>query len=103
MYDEIDLLASNLRSSCQIEIKESDDHQLLDLENNVFLYTSVLREILGKVNSFSKLVAYCGGNERRMMGDLCKCREEVAAEATRFSNALANVKCALSKNRIPQI
>ena len=91
LYDEIIILAENLCCSCKVKMTDVSDHLLLDLKKNVFRFTSDLREILGKINSFSKLVAYCGDDGLRMMDKLSTCRDDAAALVTRFSNDLGDL------------
>ena len=65
LYKEILLLSESLIKNCDIDLKKVGDHQLLELKKNVFHFTSELREIMDKITSFSKLVAYCGELENR--------------------------------------
>ena len=66
------------------------DHQLLDLKKNVFHFTSELMEIMEKITSFSKIVAYCGELENRIMDELCEIRVNSANAVTKFSNNLGD-------------
>ena len=70
VYDEIIILTENLCRSCKVEMTNVSDHLLLDIKKNVFRFTSDLKEILGKITSFSKLVAYCGDDGLRMIEEL---------------------------------
>ena len=91
LYDEIKVLAVNLSSRCEIDVSDITDYQILDLKKNVFNFTSELREILDKITSFSKLVPYCGKEEVKMMEELTDCRNNVAADVTKFSNDLGKL------------
>ena len=88
LYDENIILIENLCRSFKVEMTNVSDYLFLDLKKNVFRFTSDLKEILGKITSFSKLVAYCGDDGLRMIEELSNCREDAVAKVTRFSNEL---------------
>ena len=91
LYDEILLLSESLKKKCEIDLTKIEDYQLLELKKNVFNYTSELREIMDKITSFSKLVAYCGEEEGSMMDKLSEVRAESAKAVSKFSNELGEL------------
>ena len=91
LYDEILLLSESLIRNCEIDLSKIEDYQLLELRKNVFNFTSELREIMDKITSFSKLVAYCGEEEASMMDQLSEVRAHSAKAVSKFSNDLGEL------------
>ena len=72
-------------------MKKVGDYQLLELKKNVFHVTSELRDIIDKITSFSKLVAYCGNEENHGMDELCEVRMNSTNAVPKLSNDLVDL------------